>query len=96
MQSLIFGFIFLQIELNFFDPGSSSTSTLVSCSDQRCSIGMQSADSTCSTQNNQCTYTFQYGDGSGTTGYYVSDLLHLDTIVGGSVTQNSTAPIVFG
>lgn len=89
-------FIFLQIPLNFFDTGSSSTSTLVSCSDQRCGLGVQSADSICSTQNNQCTYTFQYGDGSGTSGFYVSDLLHFDMILGGSMIQNSSAPIVFG
>ncbi|XP_015873543.3 aspartic proteinase 36 isoform X1 [Ziziphus jujuba] len=86
----------LQIPLNFFDTGSSSTSTLVSCSDQRCGLGVQSADSICSTQNNQCTYTFQYGDGSGTSGFYVSDLLHFDMILGGSMIQNSSAPIVFG
>ncbi|CAN0916555.1 Aspartic proteinase 36 [Linum grandiflorum] len=87
----------LQIPLNFFDSGSSSTSSLISCSDQRCALGIEAADSGCLGQtNNQCGYTFQYGDGSGTSGYYVQDMLHLDTIVGGSVTTNSTVPIVFG
>ncbi|XP_031385380.1 aspartic proteinase-like protein 2 isoform X2 [Punica granatum] len=86
----------LHIPLNFFDPGSSSTASPVSCSDQRCSLGIQSSDSGCSTQNNMCSYTFQYGDGSGTSGYYVSDLLNFDTIVGNSLTANSTARIVFG
>ncbi|CAN1252738.1 Aspartic proteinase 39 [Linum perenne] len=87
----------LQIPLNFFDSGSSSTSSLISCSDQRCALGIEAADSGCFGQtNNQCGYTFQYGDGSGTSGYYVQDMLHLDTIVGGSVTTNSTVPIVFG
>ncbi|KAJ8768222.1 hypothetical protein K2173_021162 [Erythroxylum novogranatense] len=86
----------LQIPLNFFQPGSSSTASLISCSDQRCSLGVQSSDSACSSQNNQCSYTFQYGDGSGTSGYYVSDLLHFDTVLGGSLTNNSTAPITFG
>ncbi|XP_062172479.1 aspartic proteinase 36 [Alnus glutinosa] len=86
----------LKIQLNLFDPGSSSTASLVSCSDQRCSLGVQSADASCSIQNNQCAYTFQYGDGSGTSGYYVSDLLSFNTILGGSVTTNSSAPIVFG
>lgn len=87
---------FLQIQLNSFDPGSSSTSQFISCTDKRCSLGVQSSDSDCSTQNNQCSYTFQYGDGSGTSGYYVSDLLHLQTILEGSMTQNSSASIVFG
>ncbi|CAK7332091.1 unnamed protein product [Dovyalis caffra] len=86
----------LHIPLNFFDPGSSPTASLISCSDQRCSLGLQSSDSVCSQQNNQCGYSFQYGDGSGTSGYYVSDLLHFDTILGGSVMNNSSAPIVFG
>ncbi|XP_059430614.1 aspartic proteinase 36-like [Corylus avellana] len=85
-----------KIQLNFFDPGSSSTASLVSCSDRRCSTGLQSSDAICSVQNNQCAYTFQYGDGSGTSGYYVSDLLNFNTILGGSVTTNSSAPIVFG
>ncbi|KAM1766098.1 hypothetical protein TB1_005053 [Malus domestica] len=52
-------------------PRSSSTSQFIYCSDQRCSLGSQS-DSICSTQNNHCSYTFQYEDGSGTSGYYVS------------------------
>ncbi|KAJ0083417.1 hypothetical protein Patl1_30532 [Pistacia atlantica] len=86
----------LQIQLNFFDPQSSSTASLVSCSDPRCSLGLTSADSVCSSQKNQCGYTFQYGDGSGTSGYYVADLLHLDTIVQGSVNTNSSSQIVFG
>ncbi|CAJ1955832.1 unnamed protein product [Sphenostylis stenocarpa] len=86
----------LQIQLNFFDPGSSSTSSLIACSDQRCSSGIQSSDASCSSQNNRCSYTFQYGDGSGTSGYYVSDMMHLNTIFEGSVTTNSTAPVVFG
>lgn len=96
-QSFLFALLFfLQIPLNFFDPGSSSTSSLISCSDKRCSLGIQSSDSLCSAQSNQCGYTFQYGDGSGTSGYYVSDLLHLDTVLGNSLIQNSSAPVMFG
>lgn len=86
----------LQIQLNFFDPGSSSTATLVSCSDQICALGVQSSDSACLGQSNQCAYVFQYGDGSGTSGYYVMDMIHLDVVVGGSVTSNSSASVVFG
>lgn len=94
----MFTFLFyvMQIQLEFFDPGSSSTASLISCSDQRCSLGAASLDSGCSTNSNQCSYAFQYGDGSGTSGYYVSDLLHLETIVGQSVTTNASAPVVFG
>ncbi|OIT29549.1 PREDICTED: aspartic proteinase-like protein 2 isoform X1 [Nicotiana attenuata] len=84
-----------QIQLDFFDPSSSSTARPISCSDQRCALGEQSSDSGCSTQN-QCSYTFQYGDGSGTSGYYVADFMHFNTIVGNSLTSNSSAPVVFG
>ncbi|KAL6967117.1 hypothetical protein U1Q18_032921 [Sarracenia purpurea var. burkii] len=86
----------LQIPLNFYDPSSSSTASLISCSDQRCAVGIQSSDSVCATQNNQCGYTFQYGDGSGTSGYYVSDLMELTTVNGNSITSNASAPVVFG
>ena len=85
----------MQIPLNFFDPGSSTTAQLISCSDQKCSLGVQSSDAGCSSQGNQCIYTFQYGDGSGTSGYYVSDLLNFYTITGSS-TSNSSASIAFG
>ncbi|XP_017253489.1 aspartic proteinase 36 isoform X1 [Daucus carota subsp. sativus] len=85
-----------QIQLESFDPSSSSTASLVSCSDQRCALGAQTSDSACSRQSNQCSYTFQYGDGSGTSGYYVADLMHFDMVVGNSVISNTTAPVVFG
>nr|XP_043609435.1 aspartic proteinase 36-like [Erigeron canadensis] len=86
----------LQIPIQFYDPSSSSTASLVSCSDQRCTLGTQSSDSSCSGSSNQCSYTFQYGDGSGTSGYYVADEIHLDTIVGDSTSSNASASIVFG
>lgn len=86
----------LQIQLEFFDPSISSTASLISCSDHRCAIGEDSSDSGCSSQSNQCSYTFQYGDGSGTSGYYVADYMHFDTIVGNSLTSNTSAPVVFG
>ncbi|XP_041993216.1 aspartic proteinase 36-like [Salvia splendens] len=85
----------LQIQLEFFDPSSSSTASLISCSDRRCAVGEQSGDSLCSSKN-QCGYTFQYGDGSGTSGYYLSDYMYLDAVVGNSVTANTSASVVFG
>ncbi|CAL5389373.1 unnamed protein product [Camellia sinensis] len=86
------------IELNFFDPASSSTASLVSCSDPICASVVQAAAavSECSSQSNQCGYSFRYGDGSGTSGYYLTDLIYFDTIMGASLVANSSAPIVFG
>lgn len=87
---------FPQIELEPFDPSSSSTASLISCSDDRCALGAQSSDSDCSSENNQCIYSFQYGDGSSASGFYVSDIIHLDTIVRNAPTSNTSANVVFG
>lgn len=84
-----------QIQLEFFDPSSSSTVSAIPCSDPRCALGAQSSDSGCSSQN-QCSYTFQYGDGSGTSGFYLVDQMHFDTVVGNTLFSNSSAQVVFG
>ncbi|XP_020213296.1 aspartic proteinase-like protein 2 isoform X2 [Cajanus cajan] len=88
----------LGIQLNFFDTAGSSTAALVSCEDPVCSYAaqLQTATSECSSQANQCSYTFQYGDGSGTTGYYVSDTMYFDMILGQNLFSNSSPGIVFG
>lgn len=88
----------VQLELEFFDPKSSSSSSIISCSDQRCSYGIQTSDSMCSSsnKNSECMYKFQYGDGSGTSGYYVSDSMHFDTVVGNGMILNSSAKVLFG
>ncbi|KAJ8434385.1 hypothetical protein Cgig2_014232 [Carnegiea gigantea] len=83
------------IELNAFDPLSSTSASILSCSDKRCSAGAQFGDALCDSSNN-CAYQFQYGDGSGTQGYYVSDVLHLETVVGATPTYNSSSKIIFG
>ncbi|KAJ6331326.1 hypothetical protein OIU76_009831 [Salix suchowensis] len=86
----------LGIQLNFFDPSSSSTAGQVRCSDPICTSAVQTTATQCSSQTDQCSYTFQYGDGSGTSGYYVSDTLYFDAILGDSLIANSSALIVFG
>ncbi|CAL5419813.1 unnamed protein product [Camellia sinensis] len=86
----------LGIKLNFFDPACSATASLVSCSDPICASIIQTAAAECSAQSNQCGYSFQYTDGSGTSGFYVSDFLYFDTIMWPSLVTNSSAPIVFG
>ncbi|XP_060201401.1 aspartic proteinase 36 [Lycium barbarum] len=86
----------LGVELNFYNAAASSTATLISCEDQVCASIVRTASAECSTETNQCGYTFTYGDGSGTTGHYVADLLYFDTVLGTSLIANSSAPIVFG
>lgn len=88
-----------QIQLESFDPVASSTSYFISCADQTCSSFLQSSDAICAssaTQRNLCGYTFQYGDGSGTSGYYVSDTMHFETILANEQVFNSSAKIIFG
>ncbi|XP_061352418.1 aspartic proteinase 36-like isoform X1 [Gastrolobium bilobum] len=86
----------LGIELNFFDTASSSTAALVSCSDPICSYAVHTSSSQCSSQVNQCSYNFHYGDGSGTSGFYVSDAMYFDVILGQSMFSNSSSTIIFG
>ncbi|KAK4392128.1 Aspartic proteinase-like protein 2 [Sesamum angolense] len=86
----------LGIHLNFFDAATSSSVSPISCSNNICASMVQLASAECSTESNQCGYSFQYGDGSGTAGFYVSDMLYFDTILGTSLIANSSAPIVFG
>ncbi|RWR79154.1 aspartic proteinase-like protein 2 [Cinnamomum micranthum f. kanehirae] len=85
-------------ELTSFSPQESSTAALIGCSDKICTSTIQTAEATCSSgsTNSQCSYSFVYGDGSGTSGYYVSDNLYFDTVVGEASTANSSASIVFG
>ncbi|XP_017977677.1 PREDICTED: aspartic proteinase-like protein 2 isoform X2 [Theobroma cacao] len=85
----------LGIQLSLFDTASSSSARLVSCSDPMCSSEFQTTATQCS-QSNQCSYSFQYGDGSGTSGYYVSDMLYFDAVLGQSLIANSSAVIMFG
>lgn len=95
---LLIMFCNLQIELNFFDSASSSTASLISCSDPICTsaTAVQSAATECSPQISQCRYRFLYGDGSGTSGYYVTDLMYFDMILGQSMLANSSATVAFG
>ncbi|XP_058003437.1 aspartic proteinase 36 isoform X2 [Hevea brasiliensis] len=86
----------LGIQLNYFDTTSSSTAGLVPCSHPICTSEIQTAATQCSPQSNQCIYSFQYGDGSGTTGYYVADTFYFDAVLGKSSIANSSAVIVFG
>ncbi|PWA64730.1 aspartic peptidase A1 family [Artemisia annua] len=80
------------IPVEFYDSSSSSTSSLITCSDSLCSQASQWSE--CS--KSKCTFRFQYGDGSGNSGYYVSDLMHLNTMGVDSGSSNSSAKVVFG
>ncbi|WMV49239.1 hypothetical protein MTR67_042624 [Solanum verrucosum] len=75
-----------EVKLNFYDIGNSTTATVISCSAPVCKC----------TMTKQCGYTLNYVDESRTTGYFVSDILHLDTILRTSLIASSLAPIILG
>jgi len=79
--------------VTFFDPGASSSAVKLACSDKRCSSDLQKK-SRCSLLES-CTYKVEYGDGSVTSGYYISDLISFDTM-SGNLTVKSSAPFLFG
>ncbi|KAF8039535.1 hypothetical protein BT93_B1908 [Corymbia citriodora subsp. variegata] len=81
--------------LHVFDPGSSSSASVISCLDERCSPGVQTSDSVCPTQSNLCSYSLAYEDGSRASGYYVTDLITFDMIEGNALV-NSSAAVIFG
>ncbi|KAK6925418.1 Xylanase inhibitor, C-terminal [Dillenia turbinata] len=83
----------LGIELNSYDPKSSTTASLVPCSSQTCA---SLRSSSCSVPGSQCTYSLEYQDGSKTLGYYVYDRFAFNTIFKNSFTGSSSAPILFG
>ncbi|KAK6945450.1 Xylanase inhibitor, N-terminal [Dillenia turbinata] len=86
----------LGIQLNSYDPTSSTTASLVPCSSQTCASLSQSGSSGCSEQGSQCTYQLEYEDGSRTLGYYVNDRFAFSTIFKNSLTGSTSAPILFG
>ncbi|XP_042411832.1 aspartic proteinase 36-like [Zingiber officinale] len=88
----------LNIQLNFYEPDKSSTSTVLTCSDDRCNSALQIGEAMCpsASSSDACSYSFKYGDGSGTAGYYVYDTIYFDTITGNQQPLNSSAQIVFG
>ncbi|KAE9608255.1 putative nepenthesin [Lupinus albus] len=77
----------LLIKLNYFDPASSSTSSIIPCSHHKCAI--------CST-NNRCSFNIQYEDDGRTSGYIISDLMHVSNISKGPLAPNFSVPLVFG
>nr|XP_027187254.1 aspartic proteinase-like protein 2 [Cicer arietinum] len=88
----------LGIKLNFFDTAGSSTNSLVKCSDPICPFGVQGADVRCSRRvnHNQCSYSYNFQDGSGTSGVYVTDKSYFDSIIGqSSPSSGNTSAIVF-
>ncbi|XP_051230245.1 aspartic proteinase 36 isoform X2 [Lolium perenne] len=90
----------LGIPLEFYRPSSSSTTSNISCADDRCIDAVKEGHSVCQTSDsptNQCGYQVAYGNAA-TSGYYVSDTMHFDTVMGKGNEQlaSSSASVLFG
>ncbi|KAF7805662.1 aspartic proteinase-like protein 2 [Senna tora] len=79
----------LNVNLTSFDPETSSSSSMVSCSEEICDSDYVSSEAVCS--NKRCSYTFEYADNSACTGYYVMDLIHFATAI-----SNTSSHVLFG
>ncbi|MCO5608226.1 hypothetical protein L7F22_062432 [Adiantum nelumboides] len=78
-----------------YDPHTSSTSSTIACKDMICDHAFKVSNSGCDSSQ-ACSYSFQYGDGSSTTGYLVADTLIYSTVQPNNTLANSEAKIVFG
>ncbi|KAH9607709.1 hypothetical protein KSS87_010972, partial [Heliosperma pusillum] len=86
----------LGIQLNLYNPKSSSTADLINCDQKQCAMIYQGTLSGCE-ENMLCQYEVTYGDGSTTSGYFVEDTFHFDQVSGGgqqAAIGNSS--VVFG
>jgi hypothetical protein len=95
-------FCFSQSQQASFDPRSSSTSSPLACSDSRCQDMVGTNDlAVCSNSSGVCEFDLHYGPGlaeySGVIGYYLSDMVHLETVKGaGHISSTTTGPLIFG
>uniref|UniRef100_A0A0D9W3I4 Peptidase A1 domain-containing protein n=1 Tax=Leersia perrieri TaxID=77586 RepID=A0A0D9W3I4_9ORYZ len=85
----------LGLELTLYDPKDSSTGSMISCDQGFCSATYGGMLPGC-TASLPCEYSVMYGDGSSTTGFFVSDLLRFDQVSGDGRTRPANSTITFG
>ncbi|XP_052152133.1 aspartic proteinase 36-like [Oryza glaberrima] len=85
----------LGLELTLYDPKDSSTGSKVSCDQGFCAATYGGLLPGCTTSL-PCEYSVTYGDGSSTTGYFVSDLLQFDQVSGDGRTRPANSTVTFG
>ncbi|KAI3989522.1 hypothetical protein MKX01_035284 [Papaver californicum] len=83
------------LTLKLYDPKISSTAELVPCSGGFCTEFNKAPVPGCSS-NGVCAYGLQYGDGSGSVGYFVKDVIGFDQVSGDLQTTIGNASISFG
>ncbi|TKW38139.1 hypothetical protein SEVIR_1G094800v4 [Setaria viridis] len=85
----------LGLDLTLYDPKGSSSGSTVSCDQGFCAATYGGKLPGC-TANVPCEYSVMYGDGSSTTGFFVTDALQFDQVTGNGQTQPGNASVTFG
>ncbi|XP_010926619.1 aspartic proteinase 36 isoform X2 [Elaeis guineensis] len=83
------------MKLTYYDPRGSKTGSLVPCGETFCSSVYRSTYASCSS-NELCLYRVVYGDGSSSTGYFVTDYIQYDGVSGDHQTEPINASVTFG
>ncbi|XP_026458936.1 aspartic proteinase-like protein 2 [Papaver somniferum] len=83
------------LTLKLYDPKLSSTTELVPCNGGFCTEFSKGPSPGCSS-NDVCGYVLHYGDGSGSAGYFVQDVIRFDQVTGNLQTSIGNASISFG
>uniref|UniRef100_A0ACD5XBK9 Uncharacterized protein n=1 Tax=Avena sativa TaxID=4498 RepID=A0ACD5XBK9_AVESA len=87
------------ISMDLYNPESSSTSSRISCSEEGCAAAHQTGSAVCrasDSPNGLCGYNITYADDTIVSGYYVSDTMYFDNIMGSQHPDNSSASMIFG
>ncbi|XP_020107470.1 aspartic proteinase-like protein 2 [Ananas comosus] len=85
----------LGIKLTLYDPKRSESGSLVSCKESFCASTYGGELPGC-LANIPCQYSVMYGDGSSTTGFFVTDNVQYDQITGDHETKQVNASVTFG
>ncbi|KMZ66836.1 Eukaryotic aspartyl protease family protein [Zostera marina] len=85
----------LGFNLRLYNPRESSTGRLVACNDNFCSLTYNGEVKGCY-PGVPCQYQLLYGDGSGTTGFFITDSFKYDRVIGSLKTVHENASISFG
>ncbi|VAI78469.1 unnamed protein product [Triticum turgidum subsp. durum] len=83
------------IELTLYDPSGSSSGTGVTCGQEFCVATHGGVLPSC-VPAAPCQYSISYGDGSSTTGFFVTDFLQYNQVSGNSQTTPANTSITFG
>uniref|UniRef100_A0ACD5YPK1 Uncharacterized protein n=1 Tax=Avena sativa TaxID=4498 RepID=A0ACD5YPK1_AVESA len=86
----------LGIELTLYDPSGSGSGSAVTCGQDFCVATNNGVTPTCPSTASPCQYSITYGDGSSTTGFFVTDVLHYNQVSGDAKAVVANTSITFG